>query len=105
MILFPDLPVYKRQRDKSIEDVSINNGLHYGGVAVTPPHSRFKSTLDIYFEDYQETYTSEKLERIHVTPVTWDPAGVTDYVTKTYKRNRVSDADIIILPKSTSELP
>lgn len=105
MILFPDLPVYKRQRDKSIEDVSINNGLRYGGIALTPPYSRFKSTLDVYFDEYQDTYTSEKLERIHVTPITWDLAGVTDYVAKTYKRDRVSDADIIILPKSTSELP
>jgi hypothetical protein len=105
MILFPDLPVYKRQRDKSIEDVSVNNGLHYGGIALTPPYSRFKSTLDAYFDEYQDTYVNKKLERIHVTPITWNPANVTDYVAKSFKRGRVSDEDIIILPKAISELP
>src|ERR1700691_2278393 len=43
MILFPDLPVYKHEK-KSIEDVSINNGLHYGGFVLTPPVSRFRTT-------------------------------------------------------------
>jgi hypothetical protein len=34
MMLFPDLPVYKRAK-KSIQDDSINDGLHYGGIALT----------------------------------------------------------------------
>ena len=36
MILFPDLPVFKWKK-KSIRDVSINEGLHYSGIALTPP--------------------------------------------------------------------
>jgi hypothetical protein len=104
MVLFPDLPVYKREK-KSIEDVSINNGLHYGGIALTPPISRFQSTLDAYFEQDQKKYVNEKLSRIHVAPITWNPAYVTDYVAKSFKRGRVSEEDIIILPRVISELP
>ena len=104
MILFPDLPVYKHEK-KSIEDVSINNGLHYGGIALTPPVSRFHSTLEAHFNQDQDKYVNEKLARIHVTPITWDPDYVTDYVAKSFKRGRVSDEDIIILPKTISELP
>jgi hypothetical protein len=105
MILFPDFPVYKREGRRSIEDVSINNGLHYGGIALTPPFSRFTVTLDVYFDQDQDKYVNKKLERIHVTPITWNPAYVTDYVAKSFKRGRVSDEDIVILPKSISELP
>ena len=104
MILFPDLPVYKREK-KSIEDVAINNGLHYGGIALTPPISRFQSTLDAHFAQHQDKYVNEKLARIHVQPITWDPDYVTDYAAKSFKRGRVSDADIIVLPKTISELP
>ena len=104
MILFPDLPVYKHEK-KSIEDVSINNGLHYGGIALTPPVSRFQSTLDAHFHQDQDKYVNEKLARIYVEPITWDPDYVTDYAAKSFKRGRVSDADIVVLPKTISELP
>ena len=104
MILFPDLPVFKWKK-KSIRDVSINEGLHYSGIALTPPISRFRSTLDIHFSQEQDQYINEKLLRIHVTPITRDPDYVTDYVAKTYKRGRVSGDDIHILPKTVGELP
>jgi hypothetical protein len=104
MILFPDFPVFKHQK-KSIQDVSLNNGLHYGGIALTPPISRFQLTLDAHFAQDQENYVNEKLARIHVVPITRDPGYVTDYVAKSFKRGRVTDDDIIILPKVISELP
>jgi hypothetical protein len=104
MILFPDLPVYKREK-RSIKDVSINDGLHYGGIALTPPVSRFRGTLDGHFEEEQDNYVSDKLERIYVKPISSNIARVVDYAAKTFKRGRVSDADIIILPKTTRELP
>ena len=37
----PDLPVPKRGK-KSLGDVSINDGLHYGGIVLTPPVSCFE---------------------------------------------------------------
>jgi len=104
MMLFPDLPVYKHEK-KSIQDVSINNGLHYGGIALTPPVSRFRSTLDAHFDQDQDKYVNDKLARIDVKPITRNAAYVMDYAAKSFKRGRVSDEDIIILPKTISELP
>jgi hypothetical protein len=104
MILFPDFPCPKGEK-KSIEDVSINDGLHYGGIALTPPISRFKSTLNVHFQQEQDEYVNDKLARVHVKPITKSPSHVLDYAAKSYKRGRVSDEDIIILPKARSELP
>ena len=104
MILFPDLPVSKHEK-KSIREVSINDGLHYQGIALTPPVSRLQSTVDRHFKNDQEKYVNAKLARIHVTPITRDPDYVTDYLAKSFKRGRVSDEDVIILPKAISELP
>jgi hypothetical protein len=102
--LFPDLPVFKWAK-KSLRDVTINNGLHYSGIALTPPVSRFATSLDTHFEQCQQEYLTEKLARIDVKAITWNPDFVTDYVTKSFKRGRVSDEDIIILPRAVSELP
>ena len=104
MILFADFPVFKWAK-KSIRDVSINDGLHYGGLVLTPPVSRFQTTLDAHFEAEQDKYLSEKLERIHVEPITRTANYVMDYVAKSYKRGRVSDEGIVILPKTPGQLP
>ena len=104
MMLFPDLPVYKHEK-KSIQDVSINDGLHYGGIALTSPISRCQTSLDDHFTDDQEKYLSKKLERIFVKPITHSHNYVTDYVMKAIKNGRMSEEDIVILPRTISELP
>lgn len=104
MMLFPDLPVYKHKK-KSIKDVSINDGLHYGGIALTPPISRCRISLDDHFKEDQQKYVSGKLERIFVKPITHSHGYVTDYVMKTVKKGYLSDEDIVYLPRTISELP
>jgi hypothetical protein len=104
MMLFPDLPVYKRKK-RSLNDVSINDGLHYGGIALTPPISRFRSPLDTYFEENQKKYVNRRLARIHVEPIISNDWYVTDYVAKSIKRGTVSEDDIVILPRTPSEMP
>ena len=104
MMLFPDLPVYKRAK-KSIQDVSINDGLHYGGIALTSPISRCQTSLDDHFTEDQEKYLSKKLERSFVKPITHSHNYVTDYVMKAIKNGRMSEEDIVILPRTISELP
>ncbi len=103
MILFLDRPVFKWEK-KSIRDISVNNGLHYTGIALTPPFSRFDSRLDLHFVQNHQEYLSDKLARIHVTHIVWDPQYVTDYAAKSVKRGSVSEEHIIILPRSTSEM-
>ncbi len=103
MILFPDFPVFKWEK-KSIRDVSVNNGLHYTGIALTPPFSRFRSTLDVHFIQHQQDYLSDKLARIHAKALLWDPRHVTEYAFKSVKRGRVSQEHIIILPRTIGEM-
>ncbi len=103
MILFPDFPVFKWEK-KSIRDVSVNNGLHYTGIALTPPFSRFSSTLDLHFIQHQQEYLSNKLARIHAEAIVWDPRYVTEYAAKSVKRGRVSQEHIIILPRTIGEM-
>jgi hypothetical protein len=103
MMLFPDLPVYKRTRPTP-KDVFVNDGLHYGGIALTPPKSRIEIPMDAYFDEKESEYLSKRLERIHVEPITSDAAYVTDYVAKSIKRGTTSLDDIVILPRTRDEL-
>ena len=89
MMLFPDLPVFKHKK-KSIEDVSINDGLHYGGICLTPPVSRFRGKLDDHFRADQEACRSAKVARVLAFPITNAPGYVTDYVMKSIKAGRTS---------------
>ena len=102
-MLFPDLPVFKRRRPTP-KDVFVNDGLHYGGIILTPPKSRMKTALDAYFDENEGLFLNEKLARIHVEPITRDADYVTDYVAKSVKHGTVSADDIVILPKCTREL-
>ena len=104
MMVFPDLPVYKRKK-RSLTDVSINDGLHYGGIALTPPISRFSTTLDAYFDEHEKESVNQTLDRIHVEPIISDADYVTDYLAKSIKRGTVSQDDIVILPRAISEMP
>jgi hypothetical protein len=104
VILFPDLPVPKHKK-KSLREVSINDGLHYNGIILTPPISRFKGTLETHFEVDREQYANDKLERIYVRPHTHDDWRVVDYAAKNLKRGKIDYDDIVLLPKVVSELP
>jgi hypothetical protein len=61
--------------------------------------------LDAHFAEDHPNCISEKLTRIHVTPITGNPGFVVDYAAKSPKMGLVSEEDIIILPRAISELP
>jgi hypothetical protein len=104
MMLFPDLPVFKHKK-KGIDEVSINGGLHYGGIALTAPVSRCAKKLDILVEDEMDKLLSQKLRRIHVEPVTHSEEYVVDYVMKSVKWHPAFWEDVVLLPRVVSELP
>jgi hypothetical protein len=104
IMLFPDLPVHKRKK-KSIDEICINDGLHYGGIALTAPESRCKQDLHLVIEDDLDKYANDILYGIHVEPITYAEDYVTDYVMKTLKRGRLSWDDRVELPRAVSELP
>jgi len=76
--LFPDLPV-RKNKGNSLRDVTINGGLHYNEPMLIPPVSRFQECGDI--------------------------PGLADYAAKTIKNHRADERDILILPRSVTELP
>src|SRR5215204_195395 len=102
----PDLPVPKCQK-LSLRDATLNDGLHYQGIALIPPGSRLKDGLDVHFRQHQALYVrpEHRLTRIHVKPVSHDPDYVTKYVLKSLSRQRFSLDEVLVLPRSRSELP
>jgi hypothetical protein len=103
LFLFPDFPVYKTQK-QSLRRVSLNGGLHYNGVVSISPRSRLKEDLDDHIWRNQASYYGDKIERIHVRPVTYDPYRLLDYGLKTVARGRADYERGIFLPKSLSEM-
>jgi hypothetical protein len=103
-IFVPDLPVSKRLK-QSIRDVSINDGLHMHGILVANRWARIPETLDVYFEENLGTYLTKKLRHIDVRRITHRAEYVTEYALKSLKRRTSSEDDILVLPRTLSELP
>ncbi len=60
LFAFPDRPIPK-QLKQSLRDISINNGLHFHGILLLPPVSRFKECLVQFLERKQSCFVN--LER------------------------------------------
>ena len=82
----PDNQVAKRNHKADIAHV--NDGWHFNAVILLPPdgHSRFREHLQNHFVANRDRYCrrGDALERIHVTPVTYDT--MVDYALKQFKR-------------------
>ena len=63
-----------------------------------------QDTLDVHFRQNGPTYFTQDLYHIDVRPVTHHPEFVVDYCMKALN-NRCSPDDIIIFPRTVSELP
>lgn len=103
----PDYPVPKGEaRKQSLRDVTVNDGRHFHAVEVVPPWSVLKEDLGTHFDEKQSHYATANsaLWRIHSEPITHDAIRVNSYVMKALVRGWVSEADILILPRSISEL-
>jgi hypothetical protein len=101
----PDLPVVK-SRKVSAYDRVVNEGWHFNGCLLLPPQEkcRLRVRLDDHFRTNRRLYCTPEhpLGRIHVTPMSF-PA-IAGYVLKQHSRGNVSSDDILILPRSTSEV-
>jgi len=100
--LYPDLPVYKKDK-YALQDVTINDGLHFNGFLLTPPVSRFKG--DVLTEVGRAKYLRHGITGIHLEPVNRTVDLVGDYALKTLKRRKVDLDGMLILPRTVGELP
>jgi hypothetical protein len=102
-VFFPDVPAYRQSR-KELSDVSVNDGIHMHGIVFATATPRFKQPLDQHFLENEQLYVKGNIHRIHVEPITHKEKYVVDYAGKTIKRKRFSNDDLLILPKSLSEV-
>ena len=102
-VFFPDVPAYRQSR-KKLSDVSVNDGVHMHGIMFATTTPRFKQPLDQHFQENERLYVKGSIHRIHVKPLTHKEEFVVEYAGKAIKRKRFSNDDILILPKSLSEV-
>ena len=101
----PDVPVFKHAK-QSVSDVCINDGLHFHAIVLTPEKCRLKADLAEHVRDKHDVYVHKngRLTHIDVEPITQTPAKATGYGLKAVKNGITSSDDILILPKSLSEM-
>jgi hypothetical protein len=102
-IAAPDYPVPKHRKQK-VSDVTINDGLHMHGLLVVPWECRLKEDVISHLQRHDGLYRKAPLRRIDIQPIENNLAFVVDYVFKSVKKGRVSYDDVILLPKSSSEM-
>jgi hypothetical protein len=102
---FPDRPIYKREK-LTLENVSINDGIHYHLICLEPTESRSHDSLDEHFEkEAYKYYSNSRIIRIDVQLITHDEDAVTSYGLKAYSSGQFQHDDFLILPRSRSEMP
>lgn len=110
MIACPDYPVPKHRKE-GLRLSTPNRGLHFNAVlfhplAVYSRSCRLRSPLDQHVEENRLTYCSatSKIDRIDLTPISYKPDAATEYVLKALENRRIKFDDIVICPRSRTEL-
>jgi len=97
-VFLPDFPVPKRKGEKSsIEDVSINDGLHKGGIILANKWGRVREGLERHFGHEKEVYQTGKIRNINIAPITHDLGDAVDYTFKSLKRRTCGLNDVQVL--------
>jgi hypothetical protein len=100
----PDLPVPKRTKVE-LRDVTVNNGLHWHGLFfVNPSAPKLQDTLGLHIKENRGKYIFGSIRTIDTEPITFTPEYLTGYGLKSLK-SRFSTDEIVIFPRSVSELP
>jgi hypothetical protein len=104
MIVAPDFPVGKS--GKPLRQVTLNDGLHLHGVLLVPPCSRLREPVEEHFRHLQPLYVRDRrrLDRLDVRPIVDGADRVVEYALKSLVRRRFSIDDVLVLPRTRSEL-
>jgi hypothetical protein len=85
--------------------VTINGGLHWHGLMVVNPFApEVQARLDLHIKENLSKYLVGSIRTIDVQPITYTPEYLTGYGLKALK-NRFSTDEIVIFPRTVSELP
>lgn len=110
LLLFPDLPVPKREKH-SFRDITVNaGGLHFQGPMLLPPRSRFRECPIEHIDQHQRLYARRNIARIHIVPLDNRLERFASYTVKTIakadlcKSVAADESHILLLPKPISEV-
>ena len=105
-ICCPDYAVYKRDR-QHFANIAQNDGRHYHIIALTPPWTRLNTELWQFIANMHDKLrgTENLVSHIHARSIEDNPEFVVDYGMKSIKTRRVSQEEVLILPRAKSELP
>jgi hypothetical protein len=93
---------------QALEDVAINDGLHFHGFTMIPGRSRLDCDLDEHVRSNSATYTDRRytgIRHIDVQKIKSRPGYTTGYGLKWLKRDATAYDNLLILSVSKSELP
>jgi hypothetical protein len=103
--LVPDFPVFKYEKQQ-LRDVTVNNGLHWHELTlVNPLAPKLPGNLDVHINENLRKYRVGSIRNIDVETITHDPEYVTGYGMKGLKRRSFLEDEILIFPRTVSELP
>jgi hypothetical protein len=102
----PDLPVPKRGSKASVRELSINGGLHFHGVLVLPPEDRCRlgRHLLAHLHEKESMYCPPDHFLLRIDVRSMSTPMLAEYVLKQIKRGNVDYDDLLILPRSRSEV-
>ncbi len=101
-----DWPVNKREKT-ALPDILTNDGMHVHAFLMVPPNAKTGDRLgDIVARSPKSFLVGEgmSLARLHVEPIEKTAPRAALYTLKQVPRKRMTSADILVLPKSQSEL-
>jgi len=104
-IVCPDYPVPKHEKS-GVTEIALNDGRHAHAIGLMPTNSRMRGTLDEHFEERQDLYAGpgRAIARVHAKPITFSPAYAMEYALKSLSRGRTNSDDMLILPRTYSEM-
>jgi hypothetical protein len=90
----------------NLEDVVVNDGWHLHAIVLIPRQSRLQTGLIKHIRAHSHCYIHEfsRIRKIHIKRIENRPLHVTDYVLKFMKRDGSVQDDLLILPKTLTEL-
>ena len=95
-----------RHGKRTLQDLTINQGLHFHAIGLIPRQSRLREGLIKHIQSNYDTYRGERkrISTIDVQRITYAPGSITGYAQKGFKRGRFSHYHLLVLPKALSEL-
>jgi hypothetical protein len=109
--------VFKHNKGR-LQDVVLNDGLHFHAMIALPPKSRLKESLEEHVDRHLDAYLGKiktvkergvfrskrvtpKIQRIDVQPTTYTPKDHAGYALKGMRK--LPYDHLLVLPKSSSE--